>query len=110
MTYDEYKEALHKSQMSAVTTYLKSCAANTVEELTDEQVYAFFETNLYDKISRINYINAKRCVELGYLKSDDMKVSLRRAMKEGVSFACIFLEKESAEGPSDFKGGWCMSP
>lgn len=110
MTYNEYKEALHQSHLSAVTTYLKLCNANSVNDLTDEQVCAFFETTLYDSDSRMNYIDAKRCIKLGYLKPQDVKSSLRRAMDEGESFACIFLERESADGPTDFIGGWSVSP
>ena len=93
-----------------VKDYLKLCSVKSVDELSDEQVVAFFNyPNMYIG-QRCAVRNAlANCERIGISRETILK-SMRRSMAGAGEFNFYFVSNESADGQTNNKSGWVVEP
>jgi len=93
-----------------IQDYLKQCNVGSVDELTDEQVIAYYD---YPDV----YVGQKCAVSVamnfgrasGFTKQEIM-ASIRKSLSTGIEFRFYYITGESANGPSEIKSRWVMEP
>ena len=93
-----------------VQDYLKQCSVKSVDELSDEQVVAFFNHPDMYIGQRCALRNAlASCERIGISREIILK-SLRRSMAGAGEFKFYFVSNESADGQTKNKSRWVVEP
>lgn len=93
-----------------VQEYLKQCSVKSVDELSDEQVVAFFNHPDMYIGQRCAVKNAlANCERIGISRETILK-SLRRSMAGAGEFKFYYVSNESADGQANDKSGWVVEP
>lgn len=93
-----------------VQDYLKQCSVKSVDELSDEQVVAFFDHPDAYIGQRCAVRNAlANCDRVGISKETILH-SMKKSMNGAGDFKFYYISNESADGPTNYKKGWVVEP
>lgn len=93
-----------------IQEYLKQCSVSSIDELTDEQVVAFFkEPDVYVG-QKCAVRDALLFGENRGFSKEEIMTSIRKSLKTGADFGITFVTGESAIGPTNSNDRWVMEP
>ena len=94
-----------------VQDFLKQCSVKSVDELTDEQVIAFFSYPDMHIGQRCAVRNALASCEQTGISKETILQSLRKSMDGAGDFRLYYVSNESADRSiNNNKTGWVVEP